>query len=921
MTFSDPDNDAEISICPDVEELERFVNNDVDPARRSAIESHAATCDSCSTLLADLKENSRLLEEMRRAHESAGDRSHDDLSSISLPGYELLRTIHEGGQGILYEARQLSTNRTVAVKLLLHGRYATKKQRRRFEREIDLAAHLDHPNIVTVFDSGVTEDQRMFLVMRYVNGVPLDRFAIECGLSIPETLALFEKICHAVNDAHQHGVIHRDLKPNNILIDSSGEPHLLDFGLARLSETPTDAERSMQTQPGEFVGTLAYAAPEQVSGETQSIDVRSDVYAIGVMLFETLTGRHPYPIDGRLAEIIQSIAEHEPSRPSSIRSEVDDELDTIVLKLLSKEKDRRYQSVAGLLRDLENYRTGSPIEAKGDSTLYLLRKSLRRHRVPVAAATVVFLVLITAAIVSFGFWQHTQAALDQSEIEASKASAINEFLLNMLSSVNPSKQQKDITVRQALDQAAETIDESFSGQPLTEASVRYTIGTTYHSLGFHDSAEPHLLRALELRQQDPGEDHPHTLATLSALALVYIDAGRYEEAEQLALQSLDLHQRVLGEEDPQTLAALSNLGLLYYRQGRRDEAQPIWEKTLELRRRVLGEEHLDTLLSMSNLGWFYNNQGRHDDAEGLLVAARDIRSRTLGPEHPDTLKSAANVAFLYNNIGLYEDAETILRDVFKVQRHVIGEEHPDTIFTMGCLAWAYSQQVKYEDAEALQVECLAISRRAFGDDHPMTLQAMNDLAILYDRSEQHEKAEPLKIETVEARRSVLGPEHPDTLASMNNLAVFYHGQGRHDEAEELYLETYNVRRRVLGEEHPDTVASLYNIGWLRYSQGRLQESEDICLRAIETYVRTVGPANRKVMNARNFLASMYSEQQRWEDAVQVLLEGYKDLLEGRGAADGGTRYMAHRIASVYSEELNNPEEAARFRKLADPDAD
>ncbi|UCD76846.1 MAG: serine/threonine protein kinase, partial [Phycisphaerales bacterium] len=807
--------------CPDLEQLDRYLNDDLDLAGRSTVGEHLDSCDSCRAMLDELREHESALTEIRSAWSGATGPARD-VDAPTLPGYEILRTIHEGGQGIVYEAHQRSTKRPVAIKLLLHGRYATKRQRRRFEREIDLAAQLDHANIVTVFDSGTTDDGRPFLVMRYVDGWPLDEYVAARTLEIGETLLLFARIGEAVNYAHQRGVIHRDLKPSNILIDEEGEPHLLDFGLAKPRDEIDDVQRSIQTQAGEFVGTLAYAAPEQVSGDPHAVDVRSDVYSLGVILFEMLTSAHPYPVDVRLAEIVRNITEVEPVRPSSMRREVDDELDTIVIKTLSKEKDRRYQSVADLLRDLERYRTGQAIEAKGDSTWYVLRKTLRRHRVPAAAAAVMLAVLLTATIISLGFWRQAvadrqealdardevEAALRRVELEADKVVAINEFLVGMLASANPIRQGKDVLVREALDEAAASIDESFAGQPLIEAEVRHTLGNTYAALGLFEAAEPHILRAANLRADLLGESHPDTLSSHRSLALLYSNQGRLDEAAELSETTYQRRIATLGKEHPDTLQSQNDLALVYFRQGRYDETETLWSETLQLRRRLLGDEHVDTLLSMSNLAWLYTQTGKYDLAEPLAVEALAIERRVLGDDHLITLRTGTTLAGLLDRQGRYEEAEPLYAELLEAKRRVLGEEHPETLFVADSLGWLYIQQERFEEAEELFLETLDACRRVLGDEHLGTLQVMNSLAVLYNRQEREEEAESMLVQTLDVRRRVLGPEHPDTLISMNNLAALYYDQDRLEEVETLWSETLDIRRRVLGEEHPETLSSM-----------------------------------------------------------------------------------------------------------------
>ncbi|MCH7924096.1 MAG: serine/threonine protein kinase, partial [Planctomycetes bacterium] len=329
------------------------------------------------------------------------------VPSHSFPGYEIVRRISEGGQGIVYQALQKTTKRKVAIKVLLQGLHASTTARKRFEREIELVAALKHPNIITIFHSGTTKEGLPFYVMDYVRGLSLKEFVREKKLTLEDALKLFMKVCAAIQYAHQRGVMHRDLKPSNILVDTEGNPKVLDFGLAKLLAGPVETIVSISQ---EVIGTLPYMSPEQARGNPDEIDTRTDIYSLGVMLYELLTGGYPYPVAGRMADVLKHIAETEPtpptrawksdagvSRKSSGRFRpgqcpIDGEVQTIVMKSLSKDRDRRYQSAGDLARDIDNYLTGQPIEARRDSGWYVLRKALWRHRVPVAAALVMLLV-------------------------------------------------------------------------------------------------------------------------------------------------------------------------------------------------------------------------------------------------------------------------------------------------------------------------------------------------------------------------------------------------------------------------------------------------------------------------------------------------------------------------------------------------
>jgi tetratricopeptide (TPR) repeat protein len=780
--------------------------------------------------------------------------------------------------GSVYEAEQDFPQRTVALKVIRAG-YATGEMLRRFENETQALGRLQHPGIAQIYDAGAVETpfgKQPYIAMELVRGQTLLDYCDGHKLSTRDRLNLMAKICDAVQHAHQRGLIHRDLKPANILVAEDGQPKILDFGVARL--TDSDAQATRQTSMGEIIGTLAYMSPEQVSGEAADIDTRSDVYALGVILYEVLSGKAPYAIGRQIHEAVRAIRQDEPTALSSLNRTFRGDIETIVARALEKDKIRRYGSPAELAADIRRYLHDEPIVARPPSTTYQLQKFARRHKALVFGIAAVFVVLCAGVIVST--WEAVQARRSEKKArqQTAIAQAVNDFLQNDLlgqaTAYNQKKADPNITVRTVLDRAAENIQGKFPGQPEVEVATRQTIGNTYDHLGLYPEARKQLEAALALSRNNLGTENPRTLAVMADLGFLANEQGRYPEAEQLLVAAVASDRRVLGSDNDQTLQAMNRLGGLYDAEGKYKKAEPLLRETVETRRRTLGPDSLKTASAMLNLSNSYLLQGKYAQAVPLAQQALDSFRRIVGPENPRTLSAMDSLSLLYRNGGQYAEAEELEKEAMEAERRILGPEHPDTLSTMGNLAFIYEAEGHYAQAEALDVQALQIYLRVFGPENPITLTAVAGLANVYHEEGKFVQEEALDQQTLDTRRRVLGPENPNTLTSMNNLAAAYDDEGKYAQARALYSQIEETSRRTQGPENTLTLIAMANIGNDDLQLGRYAQAEAEETSVLETMRRILGPQQPYTLMVGHLLANIESAEGRYAQA-EVL---YKETL-------------------------------------------
>jgi eukaryotic-like serine/threonine-protein kinase len=793
--------------------------------------------------------------------------------------YRILRLLGEGGMGTVYEAEQEHPRRTVALKVIRPG-WATAEILRRFEQESQALGRLQHPGIAQIHEAATADSgsgPQPYFAMEFIRGDSLHAYAATHHLNARQRLELMVKICDAVHHAHQRGIIHRDLKPGNILVDETGQPKILDFGVARV--TDSDAYATRQTDVGQLIGTLAYMSPEQVLADPLELDVRSDVYALGVILYELLAGHLPYTISRLIPEAARAIREEDPAPLSSINRIYRGDIETIVAKSLEKEKARRYASAAELAGDIGRYLKDEPITARPPSTIYQLQKFARRHQALVWGIAAVFVVLIAGIIAST--WQAARAtrAEHAARAEAATATAINDFLLNdLLSQAGASTQARpdtkpdpDLKVRTALDRAATRVEGKFDTQPVVKASIHSTIANAYWELGLFTEAEQHYRRAVDLRERALGKEHPDTLAANNNLGNLYREEGKYAEAEPVLASVLAIRQRVLGADHPDTLVTMANLGIVLHEQGKYAEAEPLLTKVLETERRTRGEEDQETIISMMNLGKLYSDVGKAAEAEALLSRAVEIGRRTLGEEHPRWIGAMNNLAAIYAAAGKFAEAEPIFRTLSEVQRRVLGEEHPDALTVTNNLAVVCRQIGKQAEAEALLTRVMEVQHRVLGDDHPNQLATMSSLAQVYQLQGKLAEAKALLTRTLAGQRRVNGPEHLGTLNTMRVLGGIYRDEGHYGQAEALLREALKGYLKV----RPDFWARFdveSTLGASLAGQKRYAEAEPLLLSGYEGMSRleaSIPPINKpSVQRAGEWIAALYQSSGKTAKAAE-----------------------------------------------------
>jgi len=853
--------------------------------------------------------------------------------------YKLIEPIGEGGMGTVWMAQQTEpVKRLVALKLIKAG-MDSKQVIARFEAERQALALMDHPNIARVLDGGTTSGGRPYFVMDLVKGVPITRYCDEHHLTPRQRLELFIPVCQAIQHAHQKGIIHRDLKPSNVLVAPyDGKPvvKVIDFGVAKAAGQQL-TDRTLVTGFGAVVGTLEYMSPEQAELNNHDIDTRSDIYALGVLLYELLAGSPPFTRKqlekAGMVEMLRVIREQEPSKPSTKLSTAEGlptlaanrgtepakltrlvrgELDWIVMKALEKDRGRRYETANGFAMDVQRYLAGEPVLAAPASNWYRLRKFVRRNRGAVIAASLVLLALVAGVIgTTVGMLQANWAAeaerlakddaLEQKRLADQAATAERQAKLREAQRAD-GEQKAKLEAEARRKEAEQNLAFAKKGNEI--------LGSVFAGLNpkqiaesgrpLQDVLRENLGKAVKELEGSAIGDPLEVAAMQNVLGESLRGLGEYALAVEVLGNALQTQQAKLGPDHPHTLITMSSLGLAYADAGQLDKALPLLEETLKLQKVKRGPDHPDTLTNMNNLALGYLDAGKFDLALPLWEETLKLQKAKLGPDHPSTLNTMNNLAVGYGKAGQLDKALPLLEETLRLSKAKLGPDHPDTLITMNCLAVGYKAAGQVGKALPLYEETLKFQKAKLGPDHPHTLTTMNNLAAAYREAGKLDLALPLWEETLKLKKAKLGPDHPGMLRTMSNLAAGYTDAGQLDKALPLLEETLKLMKAKLGPDHPGTLVSMNNLANGYLATGKLDKALPLLEETLKLMKAKLGPDHPHTLRCMNNLGAAYTDAGKLELAVPLLEETLKLTKAKLGPDHPDALNSMNNLASAYS---------------------
>jgi len=791
--------------------------------------------------------------------------------------YRIVSLLGEGGMGVVYLAERSDLGSRAAIKFLRDATLSPAR-RERFAIEQRTLAQLNHPSIARLYDAETLADGTPCIVMEYVEGEPLTSWCAQRSSPVVERLRLFRAACEAVQFAHRQAIIHRDLKPSNILVTAGGTLKLLDFGIAKHLDTLD--EPADRTLTGLRMMTPAYAAPEQVLG--QPVGVYTDVYALGVILYELLSGRLPFDLSRMTPGQSETlIVEQEPERPSVAAQTAATnaaapvlpgraawaDLDVLCLTAMHKDPQRRYRTVDALVRDIDHYLKGEPLEARPDSAGYRLGKFVRRNWRPVLAAALVSLVVV--GLVAF-YTVRLAAARDAALAEASRTQRIQTFTRSLFTGGDDQIGPADTLRVLALLERGVREARALESEPIVQAEFYHTLGGLYQQLGDFERADSLLQLALEQRRSLHGEDHAEVAASLLALGLLRHDQARMDTAEQLVRGALAVTRRHHDRDHPAVITALNGLGALLSDKGEHDEAIAVVSEAVDLQARTdTTSEYSGSLTILANAHYYAGNFAISDSLNRIVLA---LDRRLYGEQHPNVGDALINLGAIQNQLGHYTESEKLYREALDIVETYYGPAHPQTGSNLKMLGQSLVYQERYHEAHAYLTRALAIRERVYGPDHPSIATTLSDLGTIALQTADLETAERHFSRMAQIYRASLGDRHDFVAIALSNLASVYVEAGDYARAEPAFRDVVERFTESLSAENINTGIARIKLGRVLGMREKYVEAETELVAGYDILARQANPSVSWLQSARRSLIDIYERTQQPEKAARYRAE-------------------------------------------------
>lgn len=841
--------------------------------------------------------------------------------------YRILDTLGEGGMSVVYLAEQSEpVKRRVALKILKPG-MDSKQVVARFESERQALAVLDHPNIAKIFDGGVTEFGRPYFVMERVHGVPITDYCDDHRLSTEQRVRLFIEVCSAVQHAHHKGLIHRDLKPSNLLVgvvDGHPMAKVIDFGIAKAA-TPSLTEQTLFTKIGQIIGTPQYMSPEQADTSGLDVDTRTDIYSLGVVLYELLVGivpldltaigdhairltlreKDPQKPSTRVAELGDTqdeIAKSRSTDPITLKRQLKGDLDWVVMQAIAKDRTHRYETASALAMECRRYLKREPVTARPPSVGYLLQRFVMRNRLMVTAAAIAIIaVLAGATAATVGLIRATQAERVAVR-EAETASATTRFLVDLFEVSDPwafapvrTTSGADITARQVLELGADRVRNELVDQPEIQSSLMTAIGRVYTGLGLLDQAKVLLQDGLQIRQEQLPPRHRLIADSQEALGRYYFTTGEYESAVNALREAVSIHEENRRDDNSDLTDLLGELSITLAHKGDYEEALERQNHALEKLRSQPDSDPLKLGLALNNLGHVQHALDAMEEAAGTFEEAVSILAGTNARGH--YASALANLAALYQVTGRLNESRELHEQSILIKREWFGPEHIETAYSVANLSMLYIDLGRYEDAESLMKEAIAIFSQKLGDDHPNIAVITGNLGRSQYLQGKYIESEATLFEAIDRIRQSLGPEHIHVVYAYNALGELYEKQQKYEEAEKYFRETLSMAA-MANPVHSEVGFAKAGIARLPLPSLTLADRDQLFLEAIENLENSVGLGTYRVALAEIDYSVFLAEQGEPSRARELFETGLK-----------------HMAASLPADNSQYVDQLARYEKL------